>query len=40
MRGSIQYKDMLHMTPVERSLVDEFVTDRLEVEKNKMHPVY
>lgn len=40
MRGSIQYRDMLNMTPVERSLIDEFITDRLEIEKTKMYPVY
>lgn len=40
MRGSIQYRDMLLMTPGERDVVDSFVSDRLEIERNKMHPVY
>lgn len=40
MRGSIQYNDMMLMTPVERELVGSFIKSRLEVETAKQHPVY
>ena len=40
MRGSVSYKDMMHMTYVERELIDEFVSERLEQESKRMYPVY
>lgn len=41
MRGGVQYEDLLYMrSAVERSLMTEFITKRLEVEKEKMHPIY
>lgn len=40
MRGSIQYKDMMNMTMVERQAVSEFIEKRLELEAKKMYPVY
>jgi len=40
MRGAIQYHDMLAMTPAERRLVQEFIEDRLEQEKDKLHQNY
>ena len=40
MRGSIQYDDMMLMTPVERELVNEFLKDRFEQEKDRHYPVY
>lgn len=38
MRGSVQYKDLLDMSPLERDIVTEFIKDRLEAESKKMHP--
>lgn len=40
MRGSIQYDDMMLMTPVERELVNDFLKDRFEAEKDRQYPVY
>ena len=40
MRGSVSYKDMMDMTYVERELIDEFVSERLEQESKRMYPVY
>lgn len=40
MRGSIQYRDMMTMTPVEREMISDFIKDRLEQESNKTYPVY
>jgi hypothetical protein len=40
MRGSIQYTDMMLMTPAERELISEFIKERLDQERDKMHPVY
>ena len=39
-RGSIQYWTALSMSPLERDLVVEFVTERLESQKKNPHPVY
>jgi hypothetical protein len=40
MRGAISYNDALLMTPGERDLVTEFVTERLESENKRMYPNY
>ena len=40
MRGSIQYNDMMMMTPVEREIIGSFIKNRLEQENAKAHPVY
>lgn len=40
MRGSIQYKDMLNMSLVERQEVSDFIEKRLEDESKKMYPIY
>lgn len=40
MRGSIQYKDMLDMSMVERQSVSRFVEKRLESENKKPYPQY
>jgi len=40
MRGSIQYTDMLLLTPGERIIIKEFLEDRLERESENQHPVY
>lgn len=40
MRGSIQYRDMLDMSLVERQAVSEFIENRLDAERGKMYPVY
>ena len=40
MRGSIQYDDMMMMTPGEREIVGDFIKSRLEQESAKMYPVY
>lgn len=39
-RGSIQYGQALLMSPLERDLVIEFVSNRLEAQKKSMYPVY
>lgn len=40
MRGSIQYKDMMDMSLVEREAVSDFISTRLEQESKKQHPQY
>jgi len=40
MRGSIQYDDMMFRTPGERDLIEQFISDRMEQEKDHMHPQY
>lgn len=40
MRGSIQYRDMMDMTYIERQQVSIFVSERLEAESKKMYPQY
>ncbi|MGZ8924648.1 MAG: hypothetical protein ACXW2E_02070 [Nitrososphaeraceae archaeon] len=40
MRGSIQYKDMLNMSLVEREEVGDFIEKRIEQESKKMYPIY
>lgn len=40
MRGSIQYNDMMAMTPVERELIGDFIKGRLDQERENPHPVY
>jgi hypothetical protein len=40
MRGSIQYHDMLMMSPGEREMVNDFIKERLEQEGKKIHPIY
>lgn len=40
MRGAISYDDMLERTPGERASIGKFVGERLDSEKDKMHPVY
>jgi hypothetical protein len=40
MRGAVQYETMMSMSSFERSMVSEFVEDRLEVESKKMYPQY
>lgn len=40
MRGSIQYEDMLLRTPIERELISEFISERIEIESTHPHPVY
>jgi hypothetical protein len=40
MRGSIQYKDMMNMSLVERESVSDFIEKRLEQESKKPHPTY
>lgn len=40
MRGSIQYRDMMDMSLIERDIVNEFIESRLEAESKKMYPVY
>lgn len=40
MRGSIQYKDMMNMSLIERQEVSTFIGKRLEVESKKLHPQY
>ena len=40
MRGSVQYRDMIDMSQIEREAVGEFIEKRLEQESKKMHPNY
>lgn len=40
MRGSVLYTEMMSMSPFERQLINDFISDRLEVEGKKMYPVY
>ena len=40
MRGAIQYESMITMTPVERAIISDFVKERLEQERDKVHPIY
>lgn len=40
MRGSVSYNDMMNMTFVEREMVSDFISERLEQESKRMHPVY
>ena len=40
MRGAISYNDALLMTPGERDLVKEFISERLESESKKMYQNY
>jgi hypothetical protein len=40
MRGSISYTDMMNMSYAERQMVNDFISERLELESKRMHPVY
>lgn len=40
MRGSIQYRDMLDMSLVERETVSDFIEKRLDAESKKTYPIY
>lgn len=40
MRGSIQYRDMMEMSLIERNLIGDFIETRLSNESQKMYPVY
>lgn len=40
MRGAIQYSDMMLMSHVEKQAISNFIKQRLEMEKDKMYPIY
>ena len=40
MRGAIQYKDMLLLTPGEREIIRDFVSNHMETIKKHPYPVY
>jgi len=40
MRGAIQYEEMMRRTPAERQLFEEFISERLDVEKDNPFPNY
>lgn len=40
MRGAVSYHDALLLTPGERSLIKEFIVERLEAEGKKVYPNY
>lgn len=40
MRGSVSYNEMMNMTHMEREMIGDFVSDRLEQESKRMNPVY
>lgn len=39
-RGSIQYAQVLHMTPLERDIAVEFINKRLEIAGKMPFPVF
>lgn len=40
MRGAISYHDALSLTPGERDLMVEYISERLEAESKRMYPNY
>lgn len=40
MRGSVSYNEMMNMSYMERSLISEFISERLEQESKRPNPVY
>jgi hypothetical protein len=40
MRGAIGYEEMMLRTPAERDLIRNFITKRLESQKDSPYPVY
>jgi len=40
MRGGLQYHDAYDLTPVERDIMNDFVSDRIEQELKSPHPNY
>ena len=40
MRGSVSYNDMMKLSYMEREMIGEFVSGRLEQESKRMSPVY
>lgn len=40
MRGAIQYDAMMLLSPIERTLIKQFLSDRMDAEKDKLHPIY
>jgi hypothetical protein len=40
MRGSIQYHDILEMSPAEREIVKDFVEEHMDAIKKHPYPVY
>jgi hypothetical protein len=40
MRGAISYQEALLLTPGERDLMQEFISERLESEAKKLYPNY
>ncbi len=39
MRGSIQYDDMMFRTPAERDVFEEFIKERMELQKKIPYPI-
>lgn len=40
MRGAVTYEEMWRRTPGERSVMSDFITERLESESKKLNPIY
>lgn len=40
MRGSVQYNDVMSLSYYERQVMNQFIERRLEIESNKINPVY
>jgi hypothetical protein len=40
MRGAIQYEEMMRRTPGERQLFEEFISERMDIEKDNPFPNY
>lgn len=40
MRGSVQYEHLMNRTRIEREMMKDFISSRLEEESKKNHPVY
>ena len=40
MRGSLQYHNIMDMTPLERDVVKDFIKDHMENVKDHSFPVY
>ena len=40
MRGAVSYGEVMYMTPYEKSMMNEFISDQLEKVKNLPHPVF
>lgn len=40
MRGAVQYDSLMEKSHIERQIMSDFITERLEIEVKSPHPVY